>query len=313
MYRGVVAREVAGAPATRGSWRAVIVESQTMGGDAMPTSAGELVSLVTLGFRLVACQGKENRQGEWEKPECGRELGPRKIVLAKRPLATSCCGDAGLPHLCMRRQPTSLKPIRYRHSLNLYRRALRHAHVRALHSLSCKIMVRDSMAACLYRHNHASEIGRDEHGPFLHLVACERGRFPTLHALTPTPDISASLHTEHTHGQSVGSQSGEKLHVSKRSKMRTLTWLYMPGTQRNSPVTRYSSNPSIVSMSPSSITKPPISEFSTIRSFLMLLGSGTKPCCRLQRTKSWPGVHEYFLDRATIFGCFMRNARTSGA
>lgn len=113
----------------------------------MPTSAGARGSLVTLSFRLVACQGKENRQGEWEKPECGRELGPRRIVLAKRPLATSCCGDAGHPHLCMRRQPTSLKPIRYRHSLsatlhclNLYHRALRHAHMRALQSLSCKIM-----------------------------------------------------------------------------------------------------------------------------------------------------------------------------
>lgn len=113
----------------------------------MPTSAGARGSLVTLGFRLVACQGKENRQGEWEKPECGRVLGPRNIVLAKRPLATSCCGDAGHPHLCMRRRPTSLKPMQYGksfsatlHCLNLYRRVLRHAHMRALQSLSCKIM-----------------------------------------------------------------------------------------------------------------------------------------------------------------------------
>lgn len=79
------------------------------------------------------------------------------------------------------------------------------------------------------------------------------------------------------------------------------------------PVTKYSSRPSIVFMSLSSILKPPMSAFCCIRSFFVLFGRGTKPCCTLHLTISCPGLQPYFFDSSTIFGCFILNALASGA
>jgi hypothetical protein len=118
------------------------------------------------------------------------------------------------------------------------------------------------------------------------------------------------------HAVSVGSQSQHQSAVNTdiallQSSVRVP---YLGAMRRGrSPVTRYSSSPSMVCMSPSSIEKPPTSEFSTILASCTLFGRGTKPCCKLQRTNSCPGVQPYLLARCTMVGCFIFNARTSGA
>jgi hypothetical protein len=78
---------------------------------------------------------------------------------------------------------------------------------------------------------------------------------------------------------------GKGISVSKSRKMRVLVMSISPevvrlithgqGNRGNIPVTRYSSSESMVRMSFSSISKLPISEFSMIRSFFVLLGNGT--------------------------------------
>jgi hypothetical protein len=78
-------------------------------------------------------------------------------------------------------------------------------------------------------------------------------------------------------------------------------------------VTKYSSKPSIVFISSAPTSNPSTFPLATILSFVTLLGKGTYPCCRLHLIKSCAGVQAYLFDNSTIFGCFIRRARASGA
>lgn len=122
-----------------------------------------------------------------------------------------------------------------------------------------------------------------------------------LYATSPPPSNPHARLSHHhcaAHGQSVGSQSANNAH-GQQSSGGTITRAWCcrsppPVLKRgrgegrkgrgdkcggdnggDSPVTRYSSKPSIVAMSASSIANPPISAFSLILSFRTLFGSGT--------------------------------------